>query len=88
MWYLNAKVSSIDIVSQKEIPRLGRVATHFEQLHKIVVLAVDVATHGDGRVHFEQIRFGLEDLGAFLEDPQGLFFGQAAFTVEVLLEEL
>jgi hypothetical protein len=67
--YLDAEVATIYVVAQEEVARLCRVAADFEQLHEIVVLAVDITTDGDGRIHLQQIRFCLQDLGALLDDP-------------------
>jgi hypothetical protein len=66
---LYAEVPTVDVVSQKEVSSLGRVTAHFEELHQIVVLAVDVAAHGDGGVHLEEVGFSAQDLGALSEDP-------------------
>jgi hypothetical protein len=66
---LNAEVSSIDIVSQEQVSRLCRVATHFKELHEIVVLPMNITTHSDGRIHLQQIRLRLQDLGAFFQNP-------------------
>lgn len=38
--HLDREVSAIDIVSQKEIPRVGRVASDFEQLHQVILRKV------------------------------------------------
>ena len=47
-----------------------------------------VAAYGDGRIHLEEIGFGLEDFGAFFYDPHRLIFGQPTFAIEVLFEVL
>jgi hypothetical protein len=67
--YLDTEVTTIHIIAQKEVARLGRVATDLKKLHEIVVLAVDVAAHGDGCVHLQQIGLCLQDLCAFPYDP-------------------
>jgi hypothetical protein len=67
--YLNAEVPTVHIIAQKEVARLGRVATDFEKLHEVVVLAVDVTAHSDGCVHLQQIGLCLQDLCAFPYDP-------------------
>lgn len=59
MPYLYAEVSPIHVVAEEQIARLGWVAADFEELHQVVVLAVDVAAHCDGCVHFEKIGLGL-----------------------------
>ncbi len=66
---LDAEITAVDVVAQEEVPRLGRVAANLEQLHQVVVLAVDVAAHGDGGVHLEQVGLGAQDLAAFPDDP-------------------
>ena len=67
--YLYTKVAAVDIVSQEEVSRLGRVATDLKQLHQVVVLAVDVTADSDGRVHLQQVGLRPQDLGASLYDP-------------------
>ena len=49
---------------------------------------MNITTDRDGRIHFEQIWFTLEDFRSTLDDEQGLLFGQATFTTEMLLQEL
>jgi hypothetical protein len=67
--YLNTEVAAVHVVAQEEIACLGRVATNFEQLHKIVVLPVNVTTNGDGCVHLQEIWLCPQDLCALLNDP-------------------
>jgi len=86
--YLDTEITPIHIVAQEQVARFCRIAPDFEQLHEVVVLPVDVTTHGDGGVHLQQVWLRLEDFGALLEDPQCLLLGQAALAVKVLLEEL
>lgn len=88
MPYLDTEVPPVDIVAQEEIPRLCRITTDLKELHQIVVLAVDVATDGNGRIHFEQVRLLLEYLCALSYDPKCLLFRQPALAVKVLLKEL
>lgn len=66
---LDAEVSPVNVVAEEEVPRLGGVATDLEELHQIVVLAVDVAADGDGRVHLEEVGLRAEQLGTRLDDP-------------------
>src|SRR4051794_13494392 len=86
--YLNAEIASVDIITEEEISRLGRIAADLEELHKIIVLSMDVATNSDGSIHLQQVRFGLQDLGAALEDPQRLVLCKSAFAVKMLLQKL
>lgn len=53
--YLNTKVPTINVVSEKQITRLCRVAADLEQLHEVVVLAMHIATHGDGGIHLKHV---------------------------------
>ncbi|TKW51225.1 hypothetical protein CTA1_2028 [Colletotrichum tanaceti] len=85
---LDAEVASVDIVAEEKVSRLGGVAPNFEELHQIVVLAVDVTADGDGRIHLEQVGLGAEQFCAGSKNPEGLLLGQAAFTIEVLLEKV
>lgn len=50
---LYTEVATVDVVTKEQVSGLGRVAANFEQLHEIVVLAVDVTADGDGGVHLE-----------------------------------
>lgn len=85
---LYTEVPPVDVVSQEKVARLGRVATHFEKFHEVVVLAMDVTAHSDRRVHFQKIRLRLQDLRALPYDPERLVLGQATLAVKMLLEEL
>ncbi len=49
---LDAEVSTINIVSQEQISRLGWIATDLKELHQVIVLAVHVATNRNWRIHF------------------------------------
>jgi hypothetical protein len=49
---------------------------------------MDITTHSDWCVHFQQVGLCLQDLCALPDDPQSLLFRQASFAVEVLLQEL
>lgn len=83
----DAEIASVDVVAQEQIPGLGWVTAHLEQLHEIVVLAVHVAADGDGSIHLEEIRLLAQQVGARLDDPEGLLVGQPTLAVEVLLQE-
>lgn len=50
---LNGKVSAINIVSEEEVSGVRGVSADLEQLHQIVVLAVDISADGDWRIHLE-----------------------------------
>lgn len=54
---LNAKIPSIYIVSKKQVSGFSRVAAYFEQLHQVIVLPVNIATYGDGRIHLQKVGF-------------------------------
>lgn len=47
--YLDAKVASVDVITQKEIFGCGRVSADFEQLHQVVILSMNVAAHCQDR---------------------------------------
>lgn len=66
---LDTEVSAVDVVAQEEIPRLCGVATNLKQLHQVVVLAVDIAAHGNWRVHLEKVWLCPQKLGALFENP-------------------
>lgn len=85
---LDTEVAAVDIVTQEEIAGLARVAANFEELHEIIVLAVHITAYGNGCIHFQQIRFRLEDLSTLVDDPESLLLCQATLSVEVLLQEL
>lgn len=40
--YLDGEVSTIDIITQEQIPGIGRVSSDLEQLHQIVLLVSQV----------------------------------------------
>lgn len=66
---LYAEISTVDVVTQEQIARLGWVAPNFEQLHEIVILAMHITANSYGRIHFQQVGFGPQDLCALLQDP-------------------
>lgn len=43
--YLNAEVPSVHVVPKEQVARAARGAAHFEKLHQVEELAVDVAAH-------------------------------------------
>lgn len=45
MCYLYAKVAPINVVAQEQVFGGGRRTAHFEQLHQIVELPVNIAAH-------------------------------------------
>lgn len=51
--HLDAKVPSINVVTQKQIPGLGGITADFEQFHQVVILAVNIAAYCNGGVHFQ-----------------------------------
>lgn len=84
----DTEIATVDVVSQKEISGLSGVATDLEKFHKIVVLAVNITTNGDGGVHLQKIAFSTENLSSLAQNEQGLFFGQTSFAVKMLLEKV
>lgn len=67
--HLDTEIATIDIIAEKEISRIGRIAADLEKLHKIKVLAMNVAAYGDGSIHFEQIRLCPQHAGPLFENP-------------------
>ncbi len=49
-------VAAVDVVAHEQVVGVGRVAADAEQLHEVVELAVDVATHCDRRTHGLHVR--------------------------------
>lgn len=86
--HLDAKVAAIHVVAEEEVSGVSRITANLEKLHQVEILAVYVATNGDRCIHFQQIRLAFQDLGTFFDDEQCLLFGEAAFAVEVLFQEL
>lgn len=54
---LDGKVATVNVITEEEVARLGRVAADLEQLHQVVVLSVDVTADSDRGVHLEQVGF-------------------------------
>ena len=50
-WHLYTEISAVHIVSKEEIACLIWWSANFEQLHKIIELAVDVTTHCNIALH-------------------------------------
>jgi hypothetical protein len=67
--YLNAEVTTVNVVTEEEVACLSRVTANFEQLHEVIVLSVDVSADGDGCVHLQQVWLLAENLRTFLDDP-------------------
>lgn len=55
-------LTAIDVVAQKQVVRVGREAAILKEAQQVVVLAVDVAAHLDGRVEFEERHLRQEDV--------------------------
>lgn len=66
---LDAEIASIDVVSQEKVASLCRVSSDLEQLHQIVVLAVNITTNSDGGIHLQQIGLSSENLGPLVDNP-------------------
>jgi hypothetical protein len=84
---LYTEVTTINVITKEEVACLGWVATDLEELHQVVVLAVNVTTDSDGGIHLEEIGLGAQELGALLNNPEGLLIGETSLTIEVLLQE-
>lgn len=85
---LYTEVATVDVITEEQVSGLSRVTANFEQLHEIVVLAVDVTTYGDGGVHLEKVWLGAQELCTLMNDPESLLLSETALAIEVLLEEL
>ena len=57
-------VSSVNIISQKEIVGVWYVSSYFEQFHEIIELAMDIATDKDGCSNVDNIGLFCEYLSA------------------------
>lgn len=84
---LDGEVASVDVVSQEQISGIGWVTTDLEQLHQIIVLAVNISTDGDWRIHLEQVWLLSENLASLVDNVDGLLLGETTFSVEMLLQE-
>ena len=49
---------------------------------------MNISTDCDWSIHLEEIRFTFEDLCSRIYYPESLFFGQSAFSAEMLLQKL
>jgi hypothetical protein len=56
---LYTEITSVNIVSQKEISGVGWIATNFKELHEVVVLPMNISTYSDWRVHLQKVGFRL-----------------------------
>ena len=65
-------LSTIDIISQKEVVRVGRIPSVFEQSQKVVVLAVDVSSYFQRGFQFNKDRLLEEDLPRLYAEPPDL----------------
>jgi len=85
--YLYAEISSIDVIPQEKIPRLGWITTDLKKLHQVEILAMHITTHCDWRIHLQQVRLALQDLCAHVDDEQSLLLCQPTLALEVLFQE-
>jgi hypothetical protein len=84
---LDAEIASVHIITQEQVTSFRRISTDLEKFHEIKVLAMNISADSDGRIHFQQIWFSLENFRPFVDNPEGLLLGQATFSAEMLLEE-
>lgn len=42
--YLNAEITSVNIITQKQVTGVCRLASHFKQLHKVIKLTMYIPT--------------------------------------------
>ena len=59
---LNAVPAPINIITQKDVVGVGRIASYFEELKQVIQLPVDVTADGNRRSNFDNIGFVFEDL--------------------------
>lgn len=86
--HLDTEVASIHVVAEEQISCLCGVSADLEQLHEIVILAMDVPADGNGSIHLQEVWLGAEQLRAGVYDPQRLLLREPALSVEMLLEKL
>lgn len=85
----NAVVAAVNVVAQEKVSRAsGWITSNLEELHQVVVLAMDVATDGNGRIYFQEGWFGMKNLGALFDNEQSLILGKTPLSIEVLFEKL
>ena len=66
----NTVPTTVDVVTHKDVARVGDLTTYFKQLKKVVELAVDVTADCDGGAHGLHVALLNEDLFDFLaQDP-------------------
>ncbi|KAH3683702.1 hypothetical protein WICPIJ_005321 [Wickerhamomyces pijperi] len=76
---------TIDIITKKQIWSCGWISADFKQLDQVVVLAMDVPTDGDWRLHFKKIGlFGKDTIG-HVQDLQDLIRRETTFSQEMVL---
>lgn len=59
---LDRVVTSINIISKKQVVSVGDTASNFEEFHEIVELSMNVSTDVDWCSHIDNIGFFIEDL--------------------------
>jgi hypothetical protein len=84
---LNTEVSSVNVISQKQISCFRYISSDLEKLHEIVILTINVSIDSDWRVHLKKIGRLPQDFGALLNDEESLLLGESSFTVKALLQE-
>jgi hypothetical protein len=87
---LDAETSAIDVVAEEEVRVVDEVTADFggEELHEVIVLAVDVPADCYWTGYVDEIWLHGEEGGGLVEDEEGLVFCEPALAKEVLLKEL
>jgi hypothetical protein len=60
-------IAAIDVISQEDVVRVGKMTADFEKLEKIEELAVNIAANGDWSGEGFDIGFALKDFSGLLE---------------------
>lgn len=84
---LNAEISSIYVVSQKQISCRLWASAFLEELHEVVILTVDVSTDCDGSVDVEDVRFRPEQRCCLVDDPKCMIVFYPTLSEEVVLQK-
>lgn len=54
----DTEVTTVDVIAQEQVSSLGGITSNLEELHQVVILAVDVTAHGNGGIHLEEVGLG------------------------------
>ena len=74
--------AAIDKVAHEEVVGVGNIASHTEELHQIVELAMYIAAYCDGRVDLHDVGLFYEEFAGFVAYLADLGFGDDAASAE------